>query len=139
MTEQQIKLVQDSFSKVVPIKEKAAEIFYAKLFELDPSLQSLFKGDMKEQGRKLMQMIGTAVAALNNISSIVPAVQDLGRRHVGYGVNGGHYNTVASALLYTLETGLGSSWNSEVKEAWVAVYTLLAKTMKDAAYEEVTE
>ncbi len=128
-----IELVQGTFEKVVPIADKAAEIFYDKLFELDPKLKPLFKGDMKEQGAKLMTMIGTAVNGLNNLEAIVPAVQNLGRSHVGYGVEDSHYDTVGSALIYTLETGLGESFTSEVKDAWVEVYTLLATTMKDAA------
>ncbi|MGC6432043.1 MAG: globin family protein [Jejuia sp.] len=130
-----IELVQGTFKKVVPIADKAAEIFYAKLFDLDPALKPLFKGDMKEQGAKLMSMIGTAVNGLNNLDAIVPAVQNLGRNHVGYGVKDSHYDTVGSALIYTLETGLGDAFTPDVKDAWVEVYTVLATTMKDAASE----
>ncbi len=126
-------LIQNSFELVKTISDKAAEIFYAKLFELDPSLKPLFKGDMKEQGRKLMAMIATAVKGLDKPVSIIGAVQDLGKRHVGYGVEDAHYETVGAALLYTLETGLGEHWNEEVKEAWTAVYVDLATTMKNAA------
>jgi len=128
-----IELVQGTFKEVVPIADKAAEIFYDKLFDLDPQLKPLFKGDMKEQGAKLMSMIGTAVNGLNNLDAIVPAVQNLGKNHVGYGVKDSHYDTVASALLYTLEKGLGDSFTPEVKGAWTEVYTVLATTMKDAA------
>ena len=87
MTPDQIALVQKSFKSVVPIKETAADLFYGRLFELDPDVRGLFKGDMKEQGRKLMMMIATAVNGLTNLESIVPAVQELGIRHVDYGVN----------------------------------------------------
>ena len=135
MTPKQIQLVQESFAKVVPIADKAAEIFYAKLFELDPSLKALFKGDITEQGKKLMTMISSAVGGLNHLDKIVPVVQDLGRRHVSYGVTSDHYETVASALLYTLEVGLGKAWTNDVKDAWIEVYMLLAKTMKEAAYQ----
>ena len=134
MTSIQIKYVQDSFALVVPIADKAAEIFYNKLFELDPALKPLFKADIKEQGKKLMTMIGTAVGGLNHLDKIVPAVQDLGRRHVAYGVTSEQYATVAAALLYTLEAGLGNAWTPEVKDSWIAVYTLLSNTMKDSAY-----
>jgi hemoglobin-like flavoprotein len=133
MTPSQVTLVQESFQKVVPIADQAADIFYTKLFELDPTLKSMFKTDIAEQGKKLMTMIGTAVGGLNHLDKIVPAVQELGKRHVDYGVKADHYNTVATALLYTLETGLGSAWTPEVKEAWIAVYVLLSQTMKDAA------
>jgi hemoglobin-like flavoprotein len=129
----QITLVQDSWKKVVPIRAVAAELFYAKLFELDPSLRVLFKGDMVEQGAKLMMMIGTAVAGLSRLDELVPAVQALGQRHVGYGVKDAHYDTVAAALLDTLEKGLGPAFTPEVKAAWVEVYGVLASTMKAAA------
>lgn len=126
-------LVQDSWAKVMPISEVAASLFYTKLFELDPSLESLFKGDMKEQGKKLMQMITVAVRGLDRLEEIVPAVQALGVRHVGYGVKDAHYDTVAAALLDTLGKGLGEAFTPEVKAAWVEVYTVLATTMKNAA------
>lgn len=129
----QIELVQSTFAMVAPIADKAAEIFYAKLFELDPSLKSLFTSDMAEQGKKLMSMLAAAVNGLNDLGALVPVVQDLGKRHVGYNVEDSHYDTVAAALLYTLETGLGDNWNEEVKEAWTTVYVVLATTMKDAA------
>ncbi|WP_406685113.1 globin domain-containing protein [Seonamhaeicola sp. MEBiC1930] len=130
-----IELVQGTFKKVVPIADKAAEIFYDKLFDLDPQLKPLFKGDMKAQGAKLMTMIGTAVNGLTNLESIVPAVQNLGKSHVGYGVKDSHYDTVGTALIYTLKTGLGKSFTPDVEDAWVEVYTVLATTMKDAANE----
>ncbi|MBD0402983.1 MULTISPECIES: globin family protein [unclassified Flammeovirga] len=129
----QIELVQSTFAMVAPIADKAAEIFYAKLFELDPSLKSMFTSDMAEQGRKLMAMLAAAVNGLNDLGALVPVVQDLGKRHVGYNVEDSHYDTVAAALLYTLETGLGENWNDEVKDAWTTVYVVLATTMKEAA------
>ncbi len=133
MTPEQVTSVQSSWEKVVPIKEKAAELFYGKLFELDADLKPLFKGDMVEQGRKLMMMINTTVTKLDKLDEIVPAVQDLGKRHVAYGVKDVHYDTVGAALLWTLGAGLGDAFTDEVKEAWTAAYTTLATAMKDAA------
>jgi hemoglobin-like flavoprotein len=104
MTPRQITLVQSTWAKVVPIKETAADLFYGRLFVLDPSLRVLFKGDMKEQGRKLMAMINVAVGSLDKLDTIVPAVKDLGRRHVAYGVQAAHYGTVATALLTTMQS-----------------------------------
>lgn len=135
MNPEEIILVQQTWQKVVPIKEAAAELFYGKLFELDPSLRALFKGNIKEQGRKLMTMISTAVNGLTRLEQLLPAVQDLGRRHVGYGVTNAHYDTVATALIWTLEQGLGPTFTPDVKAAWVKTYTVLAKTMQDAAVE----
>ena len=100
---EEIALVQSTFKMVVPIADTAAELFYGRLFEIDPALKPMFKGDMKEQGRKLMHMLSIAVAGLDDLDRLVPAVQALGRRHVGYGVRDAHYATVGSALLWTLE------------------------------------
>lgn len=133
MNTTQITLVQNTFEQVLPISEVAATLFYGRLFELDPSVRHLFKGDMKEQGRMLMQMIGLAVKGLNRPETIIPAVQNLGRRHSGYGVTDGHYATVGAALLWTLEKGLGEGFTPEVREAWVASYDLLSSVMKSAA------
>ncbi|WP_455196392.1 globin family protein [Kaarinaea lacus] len=133
MTPEQKDLVQTTFADVVPIADTAAKLFYGKLFELDPELKSLFKGDMEEQGRKLMKIIATAVNGLDRLDEIVPVVEDLGKRHVGYGVKDKDYNTVGAALLWTLKQGLDSSFTPEVEEAWTVVYTLLADTMKNAA------
>lgn len=133
MTPEQKDLVQTTFADVVPIADTAAKLFYDKLFELDPELKSLFKGDMEEQGRKLMKIIATAVNGLDRLDEIVPVVEDLGKRHVGYGVKDKDYNTVGAALLWTLKQGLDSSFTPEVEEAWTVVYSLLADTMKNAA------
>lgn len=133
MTPQQVTLVQTSWQKVVPIKEKAAELFYMKLFETDPALKPLFKGDIVEQGRKLMAMINTVVMKLDQLGDIVPAVQDLGKRHVAYGVKDEDYATVGGALLWTLGAGLGDAFTDDVKEAWTRAYTILAGAMKEAA------
>lgn len=133
MTPRQKELVQTSWAKVVPIADTAASLFYGRLFEIDPSLKPLFTYDIKEQGKKLMTMITVAVKGLDDLNALVPAVQALGKRHTGYGVKDEHYATVATALLWTLEKGLGDAWNDEVKESWVVVYTILADTMKKAA------
>lgn len=135
MTPEQVVLVKSSWEKVVPISDKAAELFYGKLFELDPSLKSLFKGDMAEQGKKLMKMVNTAVNGLDRLNDIVPAVQQLGIRHIQYGVKDEHYDTVGAALLWTLGAGLGELFTEEVEQAWATVYGLLADTMKTAAAE----
>jgi len=133
MTPVEIQLVKESWQKVVPIADQAAALFYNRLFELDPGLKSLFKGDMKNQGRKLTAMINTAVVNLSNLSSIVGAVEDLGRRHVDYGVLPAHYDTVGTALLWTLEQGLGDAFTPETKAAWAETYGTIAAVMQTAA------
>ena len=137
LTLAQKTLVQDSFATIAPIADDAAALFYRRLFELDPSLETMFRGNMAEQRRKLMQMLTAAVKGLDHLEKLVPAVQDLGRRHATYGVTDDHYATVAAALLWTLEMGLGRAFTDDVRDAWVAVYGLLAATMKDAANESL--
>ena len=129
-------MVQESFAKVEPIAEEAAKLFYGRLFELDPNLEKLFTGDMTEQGRKLMTMLKTAVASLTKLDQLVPAVKVLGQRHREYGVEPAHYVTVAEALLWTLQQGLGEAYTDDVEKAWAAVYSLLAETMITAAAED---
>lgn len=133
MTPRQIELVQSTWKDVDAIADTAAQLFYGRLFGLDPSLQPLFRGDMREQGRKLMMMIGTAVKGLSDLERLLPAVQALGRRHAGYGVQPAHYDTVAAALLWTLGQGLGPAFTPEVKAAWTETYLTLAGAMKAAA------
>lgn len=133
MTPKQIGLVKDTWSQVETISETAANLFYGRLFELDPDLKSLFTGDMEEQGKKLMQMIGVAVSNLHQLDQVLVPVQELGKRHVNYKVNDADYDTVGAALLWTLQKGLGDAWNDDVKEAWTETYTTLATVMKEAA------
>ncbi len=133
MTPEQIKLVQSSWEKVKPISEKAAELFYGKLFELNPAYKELFPEDMMGQGKKLMAMINTAVNSLNNLEAVVPAVEEMGKRHVGYGVKDEDYDVVGEALLWTLGAGLGDAFTDDVKEAWTETYVVLSTTMKNAA------
>ncbi|MEH6474300.1 MAG: globin family protein [Sneathiella sp.] len=136
MTPHEIQLVQNSFKSVAAISEKAAELFYGRLFELDPSLKRLFKGNMKDQGKKLMATIGVAVSSLTNLERIVPTVQKLGASHKKYGVEDKDYDTVAEALLWTLGKGLGPAFTPEVKAAWTETYTILATVMKNSAHQE---
>jgi hemoglobin-like flavoprotein len=135
LTPHQIQLVQESYTKVAPIADHVAHLFYDRLFQTAPYVRPLFKGDMEDQGRKLMSVIGVAVAALDNLPQLVPVVRDLGRRHASYGVKDDHYDVVAQALLWTLEKGLGESFTGEVKEAWASAYIVLANTMKEAAQD----
>jgi hemoglobin-like flavoprotein len=136
LSQTQIQLVQDSFQQVVPIAETAASLFYQRLFETMPEASSMFTNtDMKEQGKKLMQMLTVAVAGLTRLENIVPAIKALGARHVRYGVQDSHYQTVGEALLWTLEQGLGAAFTPDVKEAWALVYAIVAETAISGAHE----
>ena len=129
MTPLQKSLVRQTFAAVVPIADQAAAMFYGRLFELNPALRSLFKIDLRDQGKKLMQMIGFCIGKLDALDELVPAVKSLGARHVGYGVVESDYAAVGAALLWTLEQGLGPAFTPEVKDAWTTVYGVLSGTM----------
>jgi hemoglobin-like flavoprotein len=133
MTPDQVTLVQQSFKKVAPIADKAADLFYDRLFVIAPEVRSLFPTDLTEQKKKLMQMLATAVTNLHQVEKILPAVEDLGRRHVAYGVTDKHFEPVAAALLWTLEQGLGPDFTPPVKAAWTETYLTVAGVMKKAA------
>ena len=137
MTPEQKQIVRDTFALVEPIAETAAALFYGRLFELDPTLRPMFRGDMAEQGRKLMQTIAVVVHGIDRLETLIPAVEALGRRHVNYGVRDEHYATVAAALLWTLEQGLGPAFTPAAREAWTAAYTTLATVMQRAAAEAI--
>src|SRR5262245_50218198 len=129
-TMHQIELVTKTYAVVAPIADDVAALFYRRLFEIDPSLESMFKGDMAAQRRKLMVMLTAAVKGLPRLDRLIPVLQDLGRRHADYGVDDRHYETVGEALLWTLEKGLGPEFTPEVRDAWTTVYGVLASTMK---------
>ena len=129
ITSTQKKLVQASFEQVEPIADQAAEIFYAKLFEFDPKLRSMFKGDMKDQGKKLMSTLKIAVKSLDNLDALVPVIQNLAAKHIDYGVTVDDYTPVGNALIYTLKTGLGDAFTPELRSAWIEVYTTLANVI----------
>lgn len=134
ITEQQKELVQASFGKVELIADQAAEIFYKKLFEYDPSLRPLFKTDMEDQGKKLMNTLKIAVKSLDDIDKLIPVIENLATKHLEYGVSVEDYTPVGNALIYTLKTGLGDEFTPELKQAWIEVYTTLANVMRSAAY-----
>lgn len=135
MTPHQIRLIQESFDTVAPLGTAVAEIFYGRLFQLDPSLRQMFKPDMQTQHQQLMAMLSIVVKGLTRLDVLVPQVSELGRRHAGYGVQPSHYDTVGAALLGTLEQGLGDGFTDEVREAWTEAYGVLAQTMMAGAEE----
>ena len=137
MTPAQVALVQDSFKKVIPIAATAADLFYDRLFAIAPEIRQLFPADLRQQKLKLVAMLATAVGSLHDIHSILPAVEESGRRHVAYGVLPDHFEPVGAALLWTLEQGLGSDFTPPVKEAWTEAYMILSGAMKNAATNAV--
>ncbi|KRR05059.1 globin family protein [Bradyrhizobium valentinum] len=134
MNSTHVRLVQESFAKVVPISEQAALLFYDRLFEIAPAVKAMFPADMTEQRKKLMMMLAAVVSGLGNLESILPAASALAKRHVSYGAKAEHYPVVGAALLWTLEKGLGPAWTHEVADAWTAAYGTLSGYMISEAY-----
>ena len=133
MTPDQKTLVQKTWKMAAPNAEAVAQLFYQRLFTLDPAIERLFAGsNMAAQRGKLVQALRLAVEGLDDLDGLVPVIEDLGRRHVGYGVKASHYDTVGAALLWTLERGLGQAWTAETKAAWTEVYGLLAGVMQQS-------
>lgn len=139
MDENQIDMIQASFKKVAPISDVAAGIFYARLFEIAPEVKPMFKGDISEQGKKLMTTLGVVVNGLKDLDKIVPVAQQLAVKHIDYGVKAEHYAPVGEALIYTLDKGLGDDFTPELKAAWLEAYTILSGVMIDAAYSDKIE
>jgi len=133
MTPHQIELIRRTFALVEPRAEVVALVFYQRLFALDPSLRPLFRTTIDEQGQKLMQMLGVAVALLEQPFALEPSLEALGRRHAGYGVEARHYDTVGIALLDTLSECLGSAFTRELLDAWTALYAIVARAMQSGA------
>jgi nitric oxide dioxygenase len=134
MTPDQVRLVQQSFSKVAPISDQAAKLFYDRLFEIAPQVKAMFPADLAEQHRKLMATLAVVVNGLGDLGSILPAASALAKRHVGYGARAEHYPVVGAALLWTLEKGLGDGWTPDVANAWTAAYSTLSGFMIVEAY-----
>lgn len=129
MTPAQISIIQQSWQTVTPIADTTVDLFYSRLFFLNPQLRALFPAELADQKRKMVSMLSRLVTALSDVQSIIPSVQALGRRHALYGVTTRDYDTVAAALLWSLEQGLGKAWNDAVKESWIAAYALLSNVM----------
>ncbi len=133
MTSHQIQLVRDSFEHVRAMSGPLSQLFYGRLFSLDPSLRPLFRNDIRLQGEKLMAMLAAVVDSADSFDAMRPHLRELGRRHVAYGAQAAHYDSVASALLWSLAQGLEREFRSEVKQAWSELVSAVNEEMKRGA------
>ena len=133
ITSDHMILVQTSFAKVASHADAAGARFYQHLFDIDPSLRRLFRGNISHQGRKLMTMVEFIVTELDQIDKMLPVIEALGVRHAHYGVHEKHYESFGAAWLWTLAQELHADFTPEVKDAWLAAYALLANAMKESA------
>jgi methyl-accepting chemotaxis protein len=130
LTAKQKSLVQESFAAIADRAGEVAHHFYETLFALDPSVRSMFPGDMKAQEGKLISTLAFAIKNLNSPEQLFPALDELSKRHVSYGAKNQHYDTVGIALLTTLKDMLGDAFQPELENAWRSVYTILSSYMK---------
>jgi len=134
LTPEQIKCIRNSWRRIFPLKEKFAELFYMRLFELDPDVKSLFRGKLDFQGEKLMTTLNVVVNSIDDFKAVEAMLQAMGNRHIIYGVQAAHYETVGAALLWVLEQSLEDYFTDEVEDAWVTAYSMIASAMKETAY-----
>jgi hemoglobin-like flavoprotein len=140
MSPDQKQIVQSTWEQVVPMADAAADMFYDRLFKIDTTTRKLFKAtDMADQRKKLVRVMSSAIRGLDNIDALASSLEDLGRRHVGYGVTDEHYDSVGVALMWTLEQGLGRAWTPTVASAWADAYALLSGVMRRAARDSVAQ
>jgi hemoglobin-like flavoprotein len=136
MDQAQRTLVRATFARIAPISDQAAAKLYENIFAIDPDLRRLFKVDIETQGKKIMAMIKTAIDSLDRLDEILPRVRELGRRHVGYGVEDRDYDTVGVALMKTLASALGDEFTPAARDAWAVCYQELTGEMKAGAAAE---
>lgn len=137
MTPEDIKIVRSSWRKLMGIDPAIlGDVFYTKLFTEQPALRKLFPADMTAQHKKLIDMLTSIVAGLENFEKMLPEIKLMAVRHIGYGVKTAHYDMVGKALLWTLEKGLQHDWNDKTKQAWTLCYQTLANVMISAANEK---
>ena len=133
MTSDQIYLLRRSFSRVEQQSHVAALVFYRRLFELDPRVRPLFKGNIEEQARKVIEMLGLALSLSERPEGLQAELHELGARHAGYGVRDEHYETVGRAMLDMLSEVLAKEFTPATREAWTQFYGLMATRMKQGA------
>ncbi len=132
LTQDQVELIQRSFCQIAPDTSRVADLFYDTLFELEPDTRQLFKHSMNIQGQKLMQMLYSTVAGLSDQQALVPAIQEMGRRHIGYGVKPEHFPPMTSALIFSLQQHLSSDFSPEVRDAWTEFLQWVSDVMQEA-------
>ena len=132
LTQHQVELIQGSFCQIAPDASRVADLFYDTLFEIAPNTRPLFKNSMNVQGQKLMQMLSSTVAGLYDQEALVPVLQEMGRRHVSYGVKPVHFPPVSKALMFALKQHLSTDFTPEVRDAWAELLQWVNEVMQEA-------
>src|SRR3990170_134368 len=135
LTAAQKRLIRESFRRLEPALDLVGQLFYLKLFRLDPSFRDRFGGDPKTQGRKFMAAVKLTIISLNHEDGLAPTLKLLGVRHRQLGIKVRDYRTMIKALIWTLERSLEKSFTRETRDAWTTLLTQIARTLSgsDAA------
>lgn len=138
--EMNIELLESTFEALAPQADELASRFYEKLFADHPEVKPMFTHvDIESQKKKLVAALVLVVNNLRNPEALVPALQEMGRRHQGYGVKPEHYPIVASTLLGVMEEMAGELWTGEVATAWTEALNTVATAMIEAYQEGMVE
>lgn len=134
----QVEMLETSFDAIAPRGEELMDVFYQRLFELDPEVQRLFGGtDMEAQKKKLLSTLVLLRNSLRDLGQVVPALKGLGARHAGYGVAPEHYTLVGQALITAMMEVAGPAWQPEYTVAWADAYQVVQDTMLEGASESL--
>eukprot|EP00057_Strongylocentrotus_purpuratus_P001468 XP_001199205.2 PREDICTED: uncharacterized protein LOC763287 isoform X1 [Strongylocentrotus purpuratus] len=145
LTSVQKELVKKTWQVLAPNPVKHGAVMFAKLTTENPdvghlfpfggknlSYQQLLKDPQAQaHGKRVMETVGTAVEGLDDLDLLVPILQELATRHIGYKVTKQHFSAVGAALIHAIKEGLGSSYSPDIQGAWVAVFQLITNTMSD--------
>lgn len=133
MTIAQRNLVRNSIDLLRDYAGPFTLLFYGKLFELDPGARRLFHNDLAAQGRKLLDMLTSVAESLDDFEAIRPKLADLGRQHSEYGVRPEQYETLTTALLWSVAQALEADFDSATREAWRLVLEAISTAMRAGA------
>jgi hemoglobin-like flavoprotein len=137
------RILTESLGLVAPVAHELVAAFYRQLFTEYPHVRTMFPANMEPLREKLLKAIVALVTHYDRPDQLVPTLTAMGRSHVGYGAQLGHYAAVGSTLISVFRRYAGSAWNAEYEGAWQRAYTFAAATMILAALEvtdgEVTD
>lgn len=133
LSEEETKIVQESYAGLYDQSDHFSVKFYNNLFEIAPTTRKLFGTDISSQGRKFMEVLSIIVLDLADEELIIPFIQAMGRRHVGYGAKPEHYQIVGNAFIKTLDQAFEGEWSNQEKTLWIKLYTHIAEIMIEAA------
>jgi len=133
LTATQKRLVRESLDSMQEYETSVVVLFYGRLFEIAPETRALFKIDIREQSRKLMDTLRTTVDSLDHFTELSPVLEELGRKHLTYGVQDYHYEKLRSALLWAIGQALGLEFDRDTRAAWDELLSAISSIMLNGA------